>query len=95
LLLLLLLLLPVILLSLVILRLLLLLAFRDPFRSGGPDGSNPAGAARTDARRFPTAQDVPSENSRPARGPGARSAEGAQAGRAFFWLSFLCTSKEK
>ena len=39
-------------------------------------------------------RDVPYENSRPARGPGAHSAEGVPPGACFFG-SFLCTSKER
>jgi len=38
--------------------------------------------------------DVPYENSRTIRGPGARSAEGVPPGACFFG-SFLCTNKER
>ncbi|MCW0416072.1 hypothetical protein NB689_001826 [Xanthomonas sacchari] len=52
-------------------------------------------AAYMDVRRPRQGQDAPSADPRDGRGPGARSAEGAKAGRAFFWLPFLCASKEK
>ncbi len=39
--------------------------------------------------------DVSSKNRRWRSGPGPHSGLGARTGRAFFWLPFLCTSKEK
>ena len=43
-----------------------------PLRSGSPGGSNPAGAAHKDVRRFRPGQDAPSENSRRDCAPAAQ-----------------------
>ena len=62
-------------------------------RYGEWAGYNPKGAVMDDGV-FVWHMDVPYENSRPARGPGAHSAEGVPPGACFFG-SFLCTSKER
>ena len=66
--------------------------FGAPFRSGSPGGSNPAGAAHRDVRRFRTGQDAPHENSRQDCAP-ATQWRADRRGCAFFGY-FLCTSKE-
>ena len=64
-----------------------------PLRSGSPGGSNPAGAAHKDVRRFRPGQDAPSENSRRDCAPAAQRR--ADRRGVFLLPTFLCTSKEK
>ena len=66
-----------------------------PFRSDGAGRQDPARGDVRDARRFSTVQGCIVEKSCQRSGPASRSGVGAEAGCAFFWLSFLCTSKEK
>jgi hypothetical protein len=62
-------------------------------RHGEWAGYNPKGAVMDDGV-FVWHMDVPYENSRPARGPGARSAEGVPPGVCFF-DSFFAQAKKR
>ena len=64
-----------------------------PMRHGEWAGYNPKGAVMDDGV-FVWHMDVPYENSRPARGPGARSAEGVPPGVCFFDSFFAQAKKE-
>ena len=60
-----------------------------PLRSGSPGGSNPAGAAHKDVRRFRPGQDAPSENSHRDCAPAAQRR--ADRRGVFLWVSgFHC-----
>jgi len=67
-------------LLLLLLLLLLLFAFPGSLPSGGVGGSNPAGAAHKDVRRFRKGQDAPSGNSRRLCESFVRSAKDARQG---------------
>ncbi|MFT3762792.1 MAG: hypothetical protein QM761_09340 [Pseudoxanthomonas sp.] len=65
----------------------------SPFRSGGAGGNNPQGGAQGCAPFF-AAAGCRVEKSRRRSEPSARSAEGAKAGCAFFWLLFFAQAKK-
>ncbi len=67
--------------------------FRVPMRHGEWAGQNPQGAVMDDGV-FVWHMDVPYENSRSAREPGARSAEGVPPGVCFFDSFFAQAKKE-
>ena len=73
--------------------LLLLLLFGVPMRHGEWAGYNPKGAVMDDGVSV-WHMDVPYGNSRTARGPGARSAEGVPPGVCFFDSFFAQAKKE-
>ncbi|QCZ77435.1 hypothetical protein XapA_12165 [Xanthomonas citri pv. punicae] len=73
----------------------LLLASQGPHTAAaGHSGQTPQGRRAWMRDVFQRDMDVPLKNSRMACGPGARSAEGARTGCAFFWLLFFAQAKK-
>ncbi|MFS8490998.1 hypothetical protein EIP98_18260 [Xanthomonas campestris pv. raphani] len=76
-----------------LLHLPLLLLPRPHTAAAGAPGQTPSGRHEWMRDVFQRDRDVPLKNSRMACGPGARSAEGARTGCAFFWLLFFAQAK--